>query len=765
MKKYQVIKKCMALFICMMLMFSVCAVCASAADIYKRPQKHIFLVMDDSGSMEADEREYDSNYALQVMVAMMDKTDTMTVYFLNDQSALSGSVDLKNKSDSMLENIKVKYPKSSGGTPYDVVTQAKKDLRKAVAADDDSEYWLIVITDGAFTSPSMNYEEDIVNFAKGVNAKGKEEHLKNGKLPNVMCVSINCYSFVSEQNYKNLNNLHVIENMDAIPAMTAAAQAISGRVEIKDVTYSSDGKSLSFKIPYPAKNIIIFTQNTETKTVSYTSNDELDISENYHVARPVPSQSLQNPSTVSFITEKNGKSIKAGYVSFEMSKKIAPENTVVLIEPSIGLRAEFYNQDGDKCDPTDLKIGESAEVRYSLWDPDSNTVILDSMMNGNIDYTVSINDEVKPENTQKSDPANGVHVVDFVVSDSTLELDVTAKFPDLFVLNVEKRYTGITQHILPDLTLSNGGNFSADINSLDDNSFVTATPSYNGRILTEGEMRGATLSIKGENFFTSRFKIVKDEAAGEFRIFPKGGLFKVITPVNSEVDVIFVSERGEQVTAKLAVELTGERNWVPFLIALLIIAALIYLIIVYSIKPKFPLDLMLFSYKVTDPKKPVDIKHNQNKPKTLFTPGVLDLWSLLPWIHPVKIRLSAVSGSYGNMKLVAMGNGNALVTGVSKLQTPKKDDGIPVKKSKKKADPEYWIINEMQDLKSKLGFATDDGLKGGNSVPVKIIKKYGDVLILKDGKFMRQNARSTGSPKKQLRYIRRKNYNKQTRIK
>lgn len=762
MRKYQYFKKSVAVFVCMMLLFSFCAICASAADVYKRPQKHIYLVLDDSGSME-DDREYDSNYALQVMVAMMDKTDTMTVYFLNDQSALSGSVDLKNKSNSMLENIKVKYPKASGGTPYDAVMQAKKDLRNAVAADDDSEYWLIVVTDGGFDSSSMNYEEDIVNFAKGVNAKGKEEHLKNGKLPNVMCVSINCYSFVSEQNYKNLSNLHVIENMDVIPSMTAAAQAISGRVEIKDVTYSSDGKSLSFKIPYPAKNIIIFTQNTETETVSYTSNEELNISENYHVARPVPKKSLHNPSTVSFITEKNGKSIKAGYVSFEMSKEIVPENTVVFIEPSIGLRAEFYNQDGDKCDPTDLKIGETAEVRYSLWDPDSDTVILDSMMNGKVDYTVEINGDVQAENTQKSDPANGVHVVDFVVSDSTLELDVTAKFPDLFILNVEKKYTGITQQILPDLTLSNGGNFSADVNSLDDTYFVTATPSYNGRILTEGEMKGATLTIKGGNFFTSRFKIEKDEAAGEFRIFPKGGLFKVITPVNSEVDVIFVSERSEQVTAKLNVELTGERNWWPFIITLLIIALIIYLIVVYSIKPKFPLDLMLISYKVTDPKKPVDIKHNQNKPKTLFTPGVLDFCSLLPWVHPVKIRLSAVNSSYGDIKLVAMGNGNALVAGVSKLQPKENDAGIPLKRSKKKSDPEYWIIDERQDLKSKLGFASNDGLKGGNSVPLKIIKKYGDVLILKDGKFMRQNMRSTGSPKKQLRYIRRKTYNNKTR--
>lgn len=746
MRKYQYFKKGVAVFVCMMLLFSFCAICASAADVYKRPQKHIYLVLDDSGSMKDNGRVYDSNYALQVMVAMMDKTDTMTVYFLNDRSALSGSVDLKNKSNSMLENIKVKYPEASGATPYDAVTQAKKDLRKAVKADDDSEYWLIVVTDGAFSSPAMNYEKDIVEFAQGTNAKGKEEHLKNGKLPNVMCVSINCSSFISEKNYKNTDNLHVIENMDAIPSMTAAAQAISGRVEIKDVTYSSDGKSLSFKIPYPAKNIIIFTQNTKTKTVSYTSNEELNISENYHVARPVPSQTLQNPSTVSFITEKNGKSIKAGYVSFEMSKKIVPENTIVFIEPSVGLRAEFYNQDGDKCDPTDLKIGETAEVRYSLWDPDSNTVIPDSMMNGKVDYTVEINGDVKAENAQKSDPENGVHVVDFVVSDSTLELDVTAKFPDLFVLKVEKKYTGITKHILPDLTLSNGGNFSADVNSLDDTYFVTATPSYNGRILTEGEMMGATLTIKGENFFTSRFKIEKDEAAGEFRIIPKGGLFKVITPVNSEVDVIFVSERGEQVTAKLNVELTGERNWWPFIITLLIIALIIYLIVVYSIKPKFPLDLMLISYQVTEAREPVDINLEASKPKTLFHPGVLVLRSLLPWIHPCKIRLSSIDPSYGDIKLIAASRGDSYVSGVGIQNT--------------RNEPEYWVINEAQNLNNKTGFATKDSFTGENSVPDEIIEKYGDVLLISDGEYIRQHEKSREFPKKQLRYIKRRTYKK-----
>ncbi len=733
---------------------------ASAADVYKRPQKHIYLVMDDSSSMEKENGEYDANYALQVMVAMMDKTDTMSVYFLNNQSALSGSIELKSKSNEMLENIKVNYPAASGGTPYDAVMQAKKDLRKAVKADDEDEYWLIIITDGGFTSPSMDYEDDIVNFAKGKNAKGKEEYLRNGKLPNVMCVSINYPSIVSE---KKLNNLYVIENKDTVPSMTEAARIISGRVEVKNITFSSDKKSLSFKLPYPTKNIVIFTQNTKTETVSYTSDSELNISENYHVARPVPSATL-NTSTVSFITEKNGKSIKSGYVSFEMSKNIVPENTVVLIEPSIGLHAEFYNQDGDKCNPTDLKIGEAAEVRYSLWDPENNTVILDSMLDGGVEYTVDINGETKLENTQKSDPSKGEHVVDFVVSDSTLELGVIAQFSDLFVLNVEKKYTGITQHILPDLTLSGGGVFTADINEIDDTRFVTATPSYNGRTLTEGEMKGATLKIKGGNIFTSRFKVVKDEATSEFRIIPKGGLLKVFTPVNSEVEVIFVSERGEQVVEKLTVELTGERNWWPFIIALIITAITIYLIVVYSIKPKFPLDLMLINYKVTDPKKPIEVKRDQSDPKTIFHPGVLDFWSLMPWVNPVKIRLSAVNSSYGDMKLVAMGNGNALVTGVSKLTLASGDTAISGKMVKKgKEIPEYWIIDENQNLKNKKGFANKNDLADGTAIPDKILKKYGDILLIKDGQFMRQSPKSTGLPKKQLGYIRRKTFKKLTR--
>ena len=740
MKALKPMKRWFCFFVSVVLICSLFAFSSSAADIYKRPQKHIYLVMDDSGSMQGEYGEYDANYALQVMIAMMDKTDTMSVYFLNDQSALSGSVDLQNKSNSMLENIKIKYPSSGGGTSYDAVMQAKKDLRNAVTADDEGEYWLIIITDGGFTSPAMDYEEDIVNFAKGKNANGKEEHLRNGKLPNVMCVSINYQSIVSEKNYKNQDNLHIIDKMDTIPAMTEAARIISGRVEVKNVNYSSDNKSLSFNVPYPVKNIIIFTQNTKTETVSYISANELNINENYHVARPVPTANLDT-STVSFITENDGKSIASGNVSFEMSQKISPENTVVLIEPSIGLRAEFYNQDGDLCNPTDLKIGESAEVRYSLWDPGSNTVILDSMLNGNVDYTVNINGDTLTENTQKSDPVNGIHVVDFIVSDSTLELGVTAKFPDLFVLDVQKKYTGLTQHILPDLTLSNGGNFSADINDIDDSYFITATPSYNGRILTEGEMKGATLKVKGGNFITSRYKIEKDAAAGEFRIIPKGGLLKVITPVNSEVEVVFVSERGEQVTATLAVELTGERDWLPLILTILGILLLIYLIVVYSVKPKFPLDLRLISYRVVDPKKPVDFNLAQNNPKTIFHPGVLELRSLLPWIHPCKIRLSAVNSAYGNIKLVAMGNGDALVTGVSVLARDRRGVSIP----------EYWIIDEHQNLSNKVGFAGEAEL--GGEVPQKVIEKYGNVLLIRNGRFLRQNFRSQGSPKKQLLYV------------
>lgn len=728
-----------------MLLVSFASIGTSAASVYERPQKHIYLVLDDSGSMSG-QYEHDANYALQTLVAMTDKTDTLTIYFLNQSSKISGELNLKNKSNKMLENIKVNYPYTNGGTPYDAVKTAQNDLRNAVSADDKGEYWLIVVTDGGFNASSMDYEKDLMNFAKGLDANGKEAPLKNGDCPNVMCVSIGFDSIISDKNQNTVNNLYTIDNMDVIPSMNEAAKIISNRIEVKKIDYSSDKKAITFDVPYPARNIVVFTQKAKTSVTDYTSSSKLNISEKYNVSRSNVYQgfsSVDFTSTVCFVTENSGKSITSGEMTLKFDKALVPENTVVLIEPAIGLSAQFYNQDGQKCDPSELRIGEKAKLVYTICDPDTNKPIDESTIDGGVTYSATLNDDTYNSNT-----------VEFTVESDELIIDLSAKFTDGFALDIHDEYTGMTENIILSLTLSDGGNFSADINTLDDSYYITATPAYNGNPLSEEEIKNSTLEIRVENFFTSQFKIEPDPQNGTFKIIPRGGIFKVITPVLTEVDVVFTSQYGQEISEKLSVELTGERNWLPIILTLIGIAVLIYLIVIYSIKPKFPLDLQLYSYNIVTYKTPVNIKNTSCSPKTVFHPGVIDFWSALPWKHPFKIRLGTIDPAFEGIMLVATSGGMAIVQNVKEITYV---DSVT---QKKKTEPSFRVINSKQDKKSAKGYATQNSLSG-----MRNASKYGDkVLVLKNSEFLQQHPKSVGNPKKLLRYIRKQTQKKNGEI-
>lgn len=614
MKKRYLYRIAAVTIVCAILFMQMFGFSAMAASVYSRPQKHLYLVLDDSGSMGSDGTA-DANYSLQTLIAMTDKTDTIDIYFLNAGEKVYDNLQLSQKSNAMLDNIKVNYPDFTGGTPYTVVSTAQKDLRNAVAADDTGEYWLVVVTDGGFGYPEMDYEEDIVKFAT--------TPLKNGKFPNVMCVGINSSSFVSEEKAK-ANNIYTLEGNDVISSMNEAAKAISGRIEVSDKKVSSDGKTLSFSFPYPARNIVILTQNTQTKIVSSSAASKLNTSESYIVARPIPTPALDK-STVCFITEANGGSIAPGNVSVTFDKEINADNTVVVVEPAIGLMAQFYNQDGKECDPSQLRVGETAKLVYKICDPTTKKEIDESIINGKIKYYVDINGKRYNNNE-----------FEFKVESDKLQLDMYAEFSDGFTLDIHNTFKDLKEFRIISMNLS-VASFSADINSIKDTDVITATPTYNGKQFLNDEFNACSLNVKGSNNpFKIRVDVKGDPATGTYTISPKGGFLKVFTPVQQDIELEFVSDKGEIVTESIAIELTGTRNWLGIVIALLVIIIIVWCIVFYIIKPKFPLSLRLWLY--VDHGDGIDFTQPEIK-HSIFYPGVIKISSILPWKNPVVLKL------------------------------------------------------------------------------------------------------------------------------
>lgn len=718
MEKRNRLKQVGALLACLCILFSMLSVCVQGAAVYTRPQKHVYLVMDDSGSM--DDKELDANYALQTLVAMMDKTDTISLYFLNAGENVYGKLDLLQKSNAMLDNIKVNYPESDDNTPYTVVSTAQSDLKMEVEADATDEYWLVVITDGDFNYPKMNYEKDLLKFAS--------TPLKNGRLPKVMCIGINSDSVIRPEN-ATADNVYTQDGYNIISSMNEAAAAISGRIIVDDKSVSSNGTKLSFNVPYPARNIIVFTQNTQTTISSYTSASKLNTNELYTVARPIPTNDLDK-STVCFITESSGASIAPGEVTFTFSKAINQSNTVVLIEPAIGLAAHFYNQDGKECDPSQLKVGEKAKLVYKICDPSTQQEIDEAVIAGGVKYSADINGNHYDSNE-----------IDFTVDKDILELDMYAEFTDGFTLDIHDKYEDLFENRIISLNLSTA-TYSADINSKDKNNFITASPSYNGIKFVDDEFKACTLEIKGdENPFKLRVEVEADPATGTYTISPKKGLLGVFTPLQQELELTFKTDKGEIVTEGISIELTGTRNWIGFIISILLIAFLVYCFIVYVFfKPKFPLDLRLRCYYNRG--EGVNVTHPEIK-KTLFSPGVINFKSALPIPGPFQINAGKVFGM-GNLVIEPQRkskkkNYRANVKNVTETEVPVRR-GFTRRPNNNKVETKIDFIIQDIELYSERGFPGED-----------------KILEFENGEYIREELHhATNGPQKYLRYIRKR---------
>ena len=551
-----------------------------AASLFKRDKQSIFLVLDDSGSM-GESGTNDANYSLQTLIAMTDKNDEVKLYFLNNGSGLLGGIgkiDMEKKSNSLIKRVKDKYPGASGGTPFDVVDVAQQELRDACSAGDGTDYWLVVFTDGGFNG-DVDADADLKSFA--------QETLANGTHPNVLFVTIYSNGIVFPD--PQIPNLHVVGGTDIIESMDQAARIISGRMEATDAQYSSNNTEVTFTIPYPAKNIIVFTQNNQVNVKSYNSASTLDTSENYTVSYPDKSSDL-NDSTVCFITEANDSSIGMGQISLTFDGSVNPQDTVILFEPAIGITARFFNQDGQEVSPQDFCVGDVIKVEYTLCDSETKTPLPDSIFNGPVTYSSEVNGVPYGSNN-----------FEFEIKDKDLEMKFNAVLPDGYILESISEYKNLKPKRTITFSLSNGGKFSSDYSNLKDAPGIVATLLLNGTPPSDDDFSAFRLKVKGENFFTSNFDIERDEVNNNFIIHPRKGFIGVLTPENKTFTVILVDKQGGTYEATMTVEITGDRPWPELLRTILIFLIIIYIIVVFATKKYFPRGVYFGLYRNSVP--------------------------------------------------------------------------------------------------------------------------------------------------------------------
>lgn len=206
---------------------------ASAESLYIR--KIVSVVYDDSGSMRGDKWAY-ANYAMQSFCGMLNADDQLYITYMSDSQENANYVpekidlssgDIQSSVDSIKQHAK------TGSAPYTAVDIAYNKLKSVSDSNPNTQYWLVVITDGAFDEHfylSTSESKDALNsnFAKYAG-----EIMPNGTNPQITFLGIGDVIAPNEDQRKGIYTYSASDADGIIGAMSEMADRISGRTRLQ----------------------------------------------------------------------------------------------------------------------------------------------------------------------------------------------------------------------------------------------------------------------------------------------------------------------------------------------------------------------------------------------------------------------------------------------------------------------------------------------------------------------------------------------------
>ena len=115
-----------------------------SGDTVTSPKKIISVVYDDSGSMAGERWTY-ANYSLQTLTSLLNTQDELYVTYMSDPSDAK-KISLTDIQDSV---DKIRDKEDSHNTPEESIDTAVGKLESIKGTDATTQYWLIIMTDGA----------------------------------------------------------------------------------------------------------------------------------------------------------------------------------------------------------------------------------------------------------------------------------------------------------------------------------------------------------------------------------------------------------------------------------------------------------------------------------------------------------------------------------------------------------------------------------------------------------------------------------------
>ncbi len=345
-------------------------------------KKIVSVVYDDSGSMKTDNRYMYAKYAIQTLISLLSKDDILIITPMN-KSVIN--VDLTNPDRNGVISEVVNKLSTGGGTPAESVQNAVQQLTTSLDeankltenAKDGVEHWLVVLTDGEFSSPTAQLIESNIKPYQSLKTiylgMGSSAPILDSSHPNADSSAsiLDKYPFFFPYQAKDAASI--------VSAMQDVANKLSGRYSLDPSMYEVNGNKLTIdldKAEFAFKSVSVIAQNCGATISSVTYNGS---SQDLSILNPcvlLPDNSLGMKAGYSAVFERTGNQFfSGGKLAITFSANISKENLTVLAEPALEIRPIIEYDNNGTWTPTDmqfinsnLKAGDKIKIGYEVYD-------------------------------------------------------------------------------------------------------------------------------------------------------------------------------------------------------------------------------------------------------------------------------------------------------------------------------------------------------------------------------------------------------------
>lgn len=327
----------MLAFILMCSVFVCLPVSVSAESLYIR--KVVSVVYDDSGSMDGDKWAY-ANYAMQAFCGMLNSDDRLFITYMSHlQQSTNYNPEIIDLSAGGIQGSvdSIRKHTDSGSTPYSAVETAYNKLKSVNDSNPNTQYWLVVITDGAFDECNSMSNDKKKSFLNDNFKDYAESVMPNGTNPQVTFLGIGDVVSPDEDQSKGIFTYSASNADGIIGAMSDMADRISGRTRLQQNDIKKiDDKTIQVSSSIPLLNIAVFNQGSQAKITKAVYSNETGIPVSRNVSLSYPNYS--NLVGGAFLLGDSQSVIGSGTYNITFDQKVDLNDVIILFEPALEMR-------------------------------------------------------------------------------------------------------------------------------------------------------------------------------------------------------------------------------------------------------------------------------------------------------------------------------------------------------------------------------------------------------------------------------------------